>query len=143
MAVWMSVLLFGPTALWLIILIQIIQFLFQWKRARSISSKWNQLRSFSFSLAGFTIPYLIGLKVYEHYGGGYPIASLDIEIILAAFMGIISNYIILIFIWLPYFVYVLYTQKKIARELQLRPIAVFFLLALTLPTLAHPFAIFD
>lgn len=141
MAVWVSVLLLGPTALWVIIFIQIVQFLFNWRQSHSLSSKWNQLRSFSFTLAGFTIPFLIGLKVYEHYGGVYPINSLDFEIIIAAFMGIISNYVTLILIWLPYFAYVLYTQKKIARELQLRPIAVFFLLALTLPTLAHPFAI--
>jgi serine phosphatase RsbU (regulator of sigma subunit) len=141
MAVWVSVLLLGPTALWLIILIQIIQFLFQWSRVNNIYSKWNKLRCLYFTLAGFTIPYLIGLKVYEHFGGIYPISSLDPEIIIAAFMGIISNYLILILIWLPYFAYVLYTQKKIARELQLRPIVIFFLLALTLPTLAHPFAI--
>ncbi|MGD8457916.1 MAG: PP2C family protein-serine/threonine phosphatase [Anaerolineales bacterium] len=141
MAVWVSVLIFGPTALWLIILIQTVLFLFLWRQSHSISSKWNQLRSFSFTLAGFTIPYLIGLNVYEHFGGNYPIDSLEHGIMIAAFLGIISNYLILILIWLPYFAYVLYTQKKIARELQLQPIAIFFLLALTLPTLAHPFAI--
>jgi serine phosphatase RsbU (regulator of sigma subunit) len=141
MAVWVSVLLLGPTSLWIIILIQVFQFLFHWSQSHSISAKWNHLRAFSFTLAGFTIPYLIGLKVYEHYGGNYPIDSLDIKIIIAAFMGIISNYLTLILIWLPYFAYVLYTQKRIARELQLQPIAVFFILALTLPTLAHPFAI--
>jgi serine phosphatase RsbU (regulator of sigma subunit) len=141
MAVWISVLLFGPTALWLIIFIQFTQYLFQWKRSHSISTKWNQLRSFSFTLAGFTIPYLIGLNLYQSFGGDFPIASLNIETIIAAFIGIAINYFALILIWIPYFAYVLYTQKKIARELQMRPIAVFFLLALTLPTLAHPFAI--
>jgi serine phosphatase RsbU (regulator of sigma subunit) len=141
MAVWMAVLLFGPTALWMIILIQIAQFIIQQRRSQSLSSKWNNLRSFSFTLAGFTLPYLIGLEVYENFGGIYPIGSLNIQIIIAAFLGIIVNFIVLILIWTPYFIYVLYTQKKLASKLQLRPIAVFFLLALTLPTIAHPFAI--
>jgi serine phosphatase RsbU (regulator of sigma subunit) len=141
MAVWVSVLLFGSTALWLIILIQFTQFLYQWRQFKSLSSRWNNLRSFSFSLAGFTLPYLIGLDVYESFGGTYPIGSFNIEIIIAAFLGIIVNFIILILIWAPYFAFVLFTQRKLASSLQLRPIAVFFILALTLPTFAHPFAI--
>ncbi len=141
MAVWIAVLLYGSTALWMIIIIQLIQFLFQQQRSQNLSAKWNNLRSFSFTLAGFTLPYLIGLEVYEAFGGIYPIGSLKIPIVIAAFVGIIVNFLVLILIWTPYFLFVLYTQKKLASEKQLRPITIFFLLALTLPTIAHPFAI--
>jgi len=78
MAVWIAVLIYGSTALWLIIIIQLAQFIFQHIRSQSLSAKWNNRRSFSFTLAGFTLPYLIGLKVYEAFGGIYPIGSLNI-----------------------------------------------------------------
>jgi serine phosphatase RsbU (regulator of sigma subunit) len=141
MAVWSAVLVFGPTSLWLIILLQIGQFLITYPRLISPAAKWNSIRNFALSGSGFTLPYLIGLKVYQNLGGLFPIPSLDFQDVFAAFIGIVVNFIILIIIWLPYFLYALYTQKQVTQSANLRPVVQFFFMALALPTFAHPFAI--
>lgn len=141
MAVWATVLIFGPTGLWLIIFLQVVQFLFNLPRINGPAAKWNNLRNFSLTGSGFTIPYLIGLKVYQTAGGVFPIASLDFQDVSAAFLGIVVNFIIFLLIWLPYFLFALYTQKRLSSTANQRPIVMFFMMALALPTLAHPFAI--
>ncbi|MCB2180256.1 PP2C family protein-serine/threonine phosphatase [bacterium] len=141
MAVWATVLVFGPTGLWLILFLLVVQFLANIPRVTSAAAKWNSLRNFALTASGFTFPYLIGLKVYESLGGTFPIASLNIADVSAAFIGIIANFLIFILIWLPYFLYALYTQKRLSNAANQRPIILFFFMALALPTLAHPFAI--
>lgn len=141
MAVWATVLVFGPTGLWLIIVLQTIQFISNLPRLNGPASKWNYIRNFSLSGAGFTIPFLVGIMAYQRAGGIFPIASLDITDVSAAFLGIMINFGVFILIWLPYFLYALYTQSRLASASNLKPIIQFFFMALALPTLAHPFAI--
>lgn len=141
MALWVTVLILGPTGLWLILFLMLVQFLANLPRVNSPSANWNNMRNFALTASGFTFPYLIGLKVYENLGGVYPIASLNISDVSAAFLGILVNFLVFLLIWLPYFVYALYTQKRLSSSANQRPIILFFLMALALPTLAHPFAI--
>ncbi len=141
MAVWTAAFLLGPTALWLMIIIQIIQFVLILKNLQSTSAKWNNYRALSLTLAGFTLPYLIGLSTYQRLGGKIPIGALNENLLLNALLGILTNFVILILIWAPYFYHVLYTQRQLSTELKLRPVVTFFLLALSLPVIAHPFAI--
>jgi len=141
MAVWAAALVFGASSLWLILFLQLMQFIISIPRLTSTASKWNSIRNFALSGSGFTLPYLIGLKVYQSMGGQFPIQSLDYMDVLAAFTGIVTNFLILVIIWLPYFLYALFTQKQVTKSASLRPVIQFFFLALALPTFAHPFAI--
>ena len=61
--------------------------------------------------------------------------------IFAGFSGIIVNYVVFILLWTPYFIYSLYAQRQLSMGLDTRPVIMFFILSLSLPTLAHPFAI--
>jgi serine phosphatase RsbU (regulator of sigma subunit) len=141
MAVWAAAFIFGPTSLWIMIMLLLIQYIAGLVSMAGKATKINNTRYFTLSLAGFTLPYLVGLHVYESLGGVYPLTELDPQILLAGFSGIILNFLILILIWVPYFLYAVYTQQKLAAEETLRPIILFFFLALALPTFAHPFAI--
>ena len=141
MMVWAAVFLFGPTALWLIVILKIIEFILQHAKAETIGGRWNSYRNLSLTLAGFTIPYLMGLKVFESMGGSYPIPVLNFPMVLAATISIAINFILFILIWTPYFLYALRTQRILAAGTDSRPIITFFVLALSLPTVAHPFAI--
>jgi len=141
MAIWAAALIFGQSSLWLMMALLLGQFLFDLPKAISISARWDKVRNFVLSGTGFTVPYLVGLEAYEHFGGVFPIASMNFHDVYAAFMGIIANFVVFILIWIPYFLYAIYTQKKLAYEENLRPIITFFFLALALPTFAHPFAI--
>lgn len=141
MAVWTAALVFGPTSLWLILLLQTAQFLITFPRLTNPASKWNAIRNFALSGSGFTLPFLIGLDVYQWMGGQFPIQTLDYQDVLAALVGIIVNFLVLVAIWIPYFLYALYTQRQVTRTASLRPVVQFFFMALALPSFAHPFAI--
>jgi serine phosphatase RsbU (regulator of sigma subunit) len=141
MMVWTTALIFGPSSLWLILILQTAQFLATWPRLTSTASKWNSIRNFTLSCSGFTLPFLVGLKVYQLMGGEFPIKSLNYEDVLAGFSGILVNFLVLVLIWAPYFLYALYTQKQVTQTSNLSPVIQFFLMALALPTFAHPFAI--
>lgn len=142
MAVWAAVFVFGPTALWLILLLQTGQFITTYIRLNSKAARWNAIRNFTLNASGFSLPYLIGFRVYQWMGGQFPISSLDYPDVLAAFTGgTIVNLLILALIWTPYFLFALYTQKQLSPSPNLKPVIQFFFMALALPTLAHPFAI--
>lgn len=141
MMVWVVAFIFGPTSLWLMLILQSAQFISTWPRLASTASKWNSLRNFTLSCSGFTVPFLIGLKVYEMMGGEFPIKSLNFEDVVAGFTGILVNFGALVLIWTPYFLYALYTQKQVSKSSNLRPVVQFFFMALALPTFAHPFSI--
>ena len=141
MMVWTTAFIFGPTSLWLILILQTAQFLATWPRLMSTASKWNSIRNFTLSCSGFTLPFLVGLKVYQLMGGQFPIKSLNYDDVLAGFSGILVNFLVLVLIWTPYFLYALYTQRQVSQTSNLSPVIQFFLMALALPTFAHPFSI--
>ncbi|MEJ2487597.1 MAG: hypothetical protein P8Y68_17885 [Anaerolineales bacterium] len=141
MGVWAAALVFGPSALWLIVFLQTMIFLVNIPRSNSKATTWNNRRNYLLSCSGFTIPYLVGLDMYQSMGGVFPIASLDVADVSAAFIGIITNFFVFILIWAPYFIYALSVQKQLSKTSDMRPIVTFFVLALALPTIAHPFAI--
>ena len=143
MMVWSACFIFGPSALWIIIFISTLKYLLQPEKRGTTSAKWDQFRHFTLTISGFTIPYLIGLKVYEALliQKPYPLPSLEANILGAGTIGIVVNFIVFIIIWFPSFLYALKIQKIITQKDDNKPLIKFFVLALTLPTLAHPFAI--
>ncbi|MBN2043506.1 MAG: SpoIIE family protein phosphatase [Anaerolineales bacterium] len=141
MAVWAAAFIFGPTTLWIMVCLQTLILLFSYARPKNKAARWNDMRDFLLTTSGFTIPYLVGLQVYQTLGGVYPLPSLDWPNISAASLAIIVNFLVFILIWLPYFLYALFVQKTLTRSSNLRPITFFFIMALAMPTLAHPFAI--
>jgi serine phosphatase RsbU (regulator of sigma subunit) len=141
MAVWIAALVFGPTSLWLMAGLQTLIYISSLPRLTNKAARWNGLRNYLLTNAGFTIPYLVGLKVYQNLGGVFPFASLNVQDVLAAFTGIIVNFIAFGLIWSPYFLYSLFVQKSLSPTGSQRPLITFFLMALALPTMAHPFAI--
>ncbi len=143
MMIWAACLLFGPAALWIIITISLVRYFLASEKRGTTTARWDQLRHLLLTLSGFTVPFLIGLKVYELLASpqAYPIPSLDIKYLLAGISGIIVNFIVFVIIWIPTYIYALNTQRIITQKKDHSPLTRFFILALSLPTLAHPFAI--
>ncbi len=141
MMVWAGALLFGPTTLWLMVVYQLAVLLLNWPQLNTSAGRWNQARSTAISIAGFTLPFLVGLVAYQAWGGAIPIRGLLIEDMLIGLGAIAINFSVFFLLWLPYLYYALWTQKQLAGPDETRPIVVFFLLTLILPTLAHPFAV--
>ena len=143
MVVWAACLIFGPAALWIIITITVFRYFLASEKRGTTTAKWDQLRHLFLTLSGFTIPFLFGLKVYEWIApaNAYPIPNLDPKYLFAGIIGIITNLIVFAIIWIPTYLYAIKTHRIITDNEDNTPLTRFFFLALSLPTLAHPFAI--
>jgi len=141
MMVWTAVFTLGIGALWIMIAIKIIEFILLFRQPQNKSASWNHYRNLALNLAGFTIPYLIGMKIYQGLGGPVPIEIMNVNLVGAGLLAIAINFFLFALIWSPYFIFALNTQKQLAAEADTRPIITFFIFALALPTIAHPFSI--
>jgi serine phosphatase RsbU (regulator of sigma subunit) len=141
MMVWTGALLFGPTALWPILLLRAAEFLWLWRSLPNAAARWDNVRNLVLTISGFTLPYLLSLEIYAGLGGEYPLSRLDARTLLVGLAAIAANFVLFFLTWLPYLLYAIYTQRRLTQTSETRPILLFFALALSLPTLAHPFAL--
>lgn len=141
MMVWAGVLIFGPTALWPILVYRFVEYIWARRTFLNPAARWDNLRNIVLTLSGFTIPYLVSLEFYRNLGGQIPLQAINVSTIFIALAAMAANFLIFFLIWSPYLLYVIYTQRRLTQQADARPIMIFFLLALALPTLAHPFGI--
>lgn len=139
-AFWVAILLFGPTALWLKVVWNIVTYLSFVYRERSPQSLWSRGRMFSADIASDLLATLIALTVYRWVGGNIPISDISIESIIPAFTAIFVQYVGSVFVYSGYIAYVLWSLKYNLHT-PARPALSFFAMALTLPALANPFGI--
>jgi serine phosphatase RsbU (regulator of sigma subunit) len=138
--VWAAILLLGPTALWLKVILDLLTFSGSAFRERSIPEYWNRSRLLTTDVAIDTLPTLVALVVYLWVGGTIPIKDFSIVSIAPAFIGVIIQYIGTFVIYSGYIIYVLWSLKNVLH-IPLRPAISFFFIAVTLPALANPFGI--
>lgn len=141
MMVWTGVLIFGPTALWLILFLRFAEFVWYWRTFSNDATRWDNLRNLTLTISGFTVPFLASLLFYEQAGGTYPIDGLSANTIWISLLTILLNFVLFFALWSPYVAYAIYTQRRLTHNPETRPILTFFTLAISLPTIAHPFAI--
>jgi serine phosphatase RsbU (regulator of sigma subunit) len=139
-AVWVSILLLGPTALWLKVVWDSAIFTHSIIHDHTIHSYWNRSRMFVADLATDVLATLFALMVYHWAGGTIPIQGYSIEFIVPAFLAIVAQYLGTIVIYSGYIAYVI---RSLAQNLHTptRPAVSFFMMALSLPALANPFGI--
>jgi serine phosphatase RsbU (regulator of sigma subunit) len=140
LAVWASVLLLGPTAIWLKAIWDFLIFTTSIDRERTRQSYWSRSRMFAADLSCDVLPMLIALEVYRMVGGVIPIQDFSINSIAPAFLAIIIQYVGTFVIYSGYISYVIWALKNVLHT-PTRPAISFFAMALTLPTLANPFGI--
>jgi serine phosphatase RsbU (regulator of sigma subunit) len=138
---WAAVLLFGPTALWLLVIWSLANFAWNFPRHATLGARWGRLRGLVLEQAGYTLTYLPALAVYRSLGGTYPIAGLHPRAVLLALIAILVQGALLFVVWSGYVGYAVWTQRMVTRSLNITPILRFILLALGLPLLSHPFAV--
>ncbi len=74
---WSSVLIFGPTALWITILWLITWSWRRWRRATSDQWRWNVIRNTSFHWMTEIFACLVAVAFYRSWGGDFPLPGLD------------------------------------------------------------------
>lgn len=138
--IWTALLLFGPSGLWLDVLWNLAQYVYNLVHARHAGDRWGISRIFVSSQAGIVISALIALEVYRDLGGVIPIESLSLQTIAPAMAAIFVQFFILFTIAFGYAAYAAWALRS-SMNVRPWPVVIFFLLSLGLPALANPFAI--
>jgi len=138
---WSALLLFGPTAIWLMVFWLFSYFIWIWRKYKSKSTHWNQLRNLCFDLAINTFATLITLTIYNSLGGLFPIKGLTVNSVILAMAALFIQLILIVIIWTGYIAYQVRIQQQISGEDSIRPLLRFFFLSFGFQFLAHPFAI--
>jgi len=139
-AVWISVLLLGPTALWLKVVWDSAIYVYSIRRNQTTASYWNRSRMFIADVTTDLLTTLFALIVYRWAGGVIPVQGFSIRSILPAFLAIVVQYIGTILVYSGYIAYVIWSLA-FRLHTPTRPAISFFIMALSLPALANPFGI--
>jgi serine phosphatase RsbU (regulator of sigma subunit) len=139
-AVWISVLLLGPTALWLKVIWDSAIYVYSIRRNQTTAAYWNRSRMFIADVATDLLATLFALIIYHWAGGAIPIQGYTIRSILPALLAIVIQYVGTILVYSGYITYVIWS---LAHRLHTptRPAISFFIMALSLPAIANPFGI--
>jgi serine phosphatase RsbU (regulator of sigma subunit) len=140
MILWAAVLIYGPSALWIAIVLAAVDFGWRWKTAETAIDRWSRLRNFSIYLAVNSLAALLAFSFYVALGGSVPIPGLSPQAILPVLGAIVAFLFLQILIWCGYILYSLWVQKKLSQSGDIAPIVRFLFVALALPNISHPFA---
>jgi serine phosphatase RsbU (regulator of sigma subunit) len=138
---WSAVFLLGPTALWLSVFYDSIDFVLDWRNSTTPAHRWTILRSFSTTQAINTFSVLVSLIIYTSIGGVFPISGLTETSVSRAFVALICQFLIAIIIVSGYLAYHIGLQRILDKSQEIKPLVRFFLTSVALPFLANPFSI--
>jgi serine phosphatase RsbU (regulator of sigma subunit) len=138
---WSAVFLLGPSTLWVGVIYYTIDFIVNWRSSINQSRRWSSLQTFSVAIAVNTFAYLVAIAIYELVGGTFPIAGLSIITISQGFVALASEFAVVLVIVSGYLIYHIGVQKILTEAQDLKPMVRFFLIAIGLPFLSHPFSI--
>jgi serine phosphatase RsbU (regulator of sigma subunit) len=82
-------LIFGPTAIWLMVISRLLTYLSNWPHAASDSRRWNWIRNLVFNLGAEVITLLIAAAIYVLLGGEYPLSQLTFEAVWPAIVSVL------------------------------------------------------
>ncbi len=139
-AVWTSVLLLGPTALWIKVLWNAVILYTSVRREPSSQAYWSRGRMFSADMVSDLPAMLVALSVYRWAGGVIPIPNYSITSIAPALLAVVVQYAGTFAVYSGYILYIIWSLKHVLQT-PTRPAITFFVTALTLPVLANPFGI--
>ena len=136
---WSAALLFGPTALWLVVIWAVISYFFRWRQSVSTSLRWNLARNFGLEITRI-LAGLIALSLYERWGGVFPLPGLALGSVLPAFYATCVRFVLSGLFWMPILVYY-GSSQAFAGGTPWQRMAQTAAIVMALPGLVDPFAI--
>jgi len=124
-----AALLFGPTALWLGVIVVLIQYVQMWRTTPLPTQRVIALRNLVLNVSCFSLGSLIGLTLYQRLGGSFPLPGLAWP---AAPLAAVAVLTLLVFDWLCWSCYLLivgYTPLSRVGALELGLFAKFQVVA--------------
>jgi serine phosphatase RsbU (regulator of sigma subunit) len=141
MVLWTGVLLFGPNALWLAVVLSTVDFLNRWGAIFSPIDRWSLARNFTMYLASHLVGILSALWVYRLLGGGIPLSDLSAFSLIPGFAALFVHFLLQLLIWGGVLAYAVWTQKKLTQTGTVFPVLRFFFISMGLLHLAHPYSL--
>lgn len=138
---WSAVFLLGPSSLWIGVIYNLIDFFRNWRASSNPAQRWSVLRTSTVAIAVNTFAYLCGITIYTSVGGQFPISGLTIFSISQGFIALISEFLVVLLLVSGYLIYHIGVQKLLAEDEEITPMVRFFLIAVTMPYMSHPFSI--
>ena len=137
---WTALLILGPVAIWLDVLWNLGNFIYNWRTTRTVSSAWSRARVLITSTASNALALLVGWRVYLAFGGEIPLRGLVLGQIMPAMAGMLVQFLVTILVHGGYIGYVVWALRNVMHTPTGRAVN-FFVLAMALPALANPFGI--
>lgn len=138
--IWSAVFILGPAALWLAVAFTTLNFLNDYRRARSSSSRWNLWRVYVSGIAVTILSSLGALRIFEFLGGEVPVTSISINIILPALVAFLAQFVIGAVLLSGYILYIVWALRAYFNA-PIRPLINILLMVFGLPALADPFSV--
>lgn len=107
---WASMLVFGPSIIWIFFFWTIVDLALSLQRALNRDMRWGSFRSVCLNAASLLIPALLSLSIYESLGGVYPIQGLTLSALIPALLAVLGFAPIYFLTWLPFIIYVVWVQ---------------------------------
>jgi serine phosphatase RsbU (regulator of sigma subunit) len=138
---WAGVLLFGPTAIWIMVIGSFIEHLMVISRTNSKGERWNAARNLTVGIACLSLGILIAIEIYQVLGGVIPLAGLDVTAIIPAIAALIIYFMINLLIWSGFILYILFNRQSLISDMSRTPILRLILMAIAIPNLVTPISI--
>ena len=103
---WSAVLLLGPTALWMALLLDALVFGRRFVQKRAPSERLDTIRNLLHNVAASTLASLVALTLYQHWGGIFPLPGLRAQAVLPAAGATVVHLLLVTLIYGPMLVYV-------------------------------------
>jgi len=138
--IWAVALIHGPEALWLSVIYLVVFYGLRWRRSAVQRRLHALLRNFTFNLVVQTPGALIALRLYQRWGGSFPLPNLDFETLLPAVIATLLESVFLALVWLPYFIHTWKAAQRV-QEQKLSPPLQFWGATLGWKFISDPFGI--
>jgi len=138
--IWSTALLFGPSSLWLHVVLALVVRIRDWRRAGSLETRWSLLRNSALGFAEDNLASLIALTLYQHWGGTYPLQGLTRSAIGPAMWATLARWAVGTLFWIPLLIG--FRAFAFRATAPARPAVRFWIPALDWRLLVDPFIIF-
>ena len=104
---WSAVLIFGPTALWIMVINSVLLFIYRWQQDRSVSVRWTRIAYLTMGIGTELIGGLVALWVYHLLGGQHPPSGFGSGSLVAGFAALVVVIVVPYAILSPMFLWTL------------------------------------
>jgi hypothetical protein len=139
---WSAILLFGPTALWVDLILNGSSSTVNLTRLKSVDQRWHLAREISFTIVTTSLFPLIAYTFYRGLGGSIPLSGLSLKILLlGASMLAVQLVLEALLLGVGYLAYPLWAMRMLFTPPMLASIRNLTILGLGVTCLSNLFAI--